>query len=65
MLRDFLEKLDDWNLTIVINNDDLVMIKKCKVQEMMFENTDENSVILNRNLVAFGFYNDELTVRVD
>lgn len=58
-LRDFVNLYDNWNGILVVNNDNLDPIVKGKVEvALSYENVHEKEV------VAFGFYDNELCVRV-
>ena len=58
-LRDFVNLYDNWNGILVVNNDNLDPIVKGKVKvALSYENVHEKEV------VAFGFYDNELCVRV-
>lgn len=58
-LRDFVDLYDNWNGILVVNDDNLKPIVKDKVEvALSYENVYEKEV------VAFGFYDDELCVRV-
>lgn len=58
-LRDFVDLYDNWNGILVVNDEDLNPIVKNEVEAALsYENVHEKEV------VAFGFYDDELCVRV-
>lgn len=58
-LKKFLEMYDNWNGDVVINDDELKPIIKGLPSYILFwGNVDEKEV------VAFGFYDGELAVRV-
>ena len=57
--RDFLDMYDNWNGTVCINNDNLDLIVKGDPYVVLsYKNVSEMEV------VAFGFYDNELCVRV-
>ena len=58
-LRDFVDLYDNWNGILVVNDDNLKPIVRDKVEvALSYKNVYEKEVI------AFGFYDDELCVRV-
>lgn len=58
-LKEFLEMYDNWNGDVVINDDELNPIIRGRPSYILFwGNVDEKEVI------AFGFYDGELAVRV-
>ena len=58
-LRDFVDLYDNWNGILVVNNDNLKPIVRDKVEvDLSYKNVYEKEV------VAFGLYDDELCVRV-
>jgi hypothetical protein len=58
-LYDFVNLYDNWNGILVVNDDNLKPIVKDKVAiALSYGNVHEKEV------VAFGFYDDELCVRV-
>lgn len=58
-LRDFVNLYDNWNGILVVNDDNLDPIVKGEVEvALSYENVNEKEV------VAFGFYDNELCVRV-
>lgn len=61
-LRDLLDLYDNWNNNIVINNDELVPILKCRIFTL-YDNGDLDD-FLDCRVVVFGFYDNELTVRI-
>ena len=58
-LKDFIDMYDNWNGITVANDDDLNLIAKCKTSFIA-----ENKYLQNMEVVSFGFYDDELCVRV-
>lgn len=69
-LRDFLELYDDWNGTTKINDDNLETIIIGNTADIVYEdctfsqNGYSYSQLWNKKVVAFGFYDNELCVRV-
>lgn len=64
-LKDFLDLYDNWNGTLVINTvkeDGWKRIYKGNVAKLV-ENFS-NTVLMDLLVVSFGFYDDELCVRV-
>lgn len=58
-LYDFVNLYDNWNGILVVNDDNLDPIVKDKVEvALSYRNVHEKEVI------AFGFYDNELCVRV-
>ena len=58
-LRDFVNLYDNWNGILVVNDDNLDPIVKGEVEvALSYRNVNEKEV------VAFGFYDNELCVRV-
>lgn len=58
-LRDFVNLYDNWNGILVVNDDNLAPIVKGEVEvALSYGNVNEKEV------VAFGFYDNELCVRV-
>ena len=58
-LKEFLKMYDNWNGYVVINDDELNPIIRGRLSYVLFRgNVDEKEVI------EFGFYDDELVVRV-
>lgn len=58
-LRDFVNLYDNWNGILVVNDDNLDPIVKGEVEvALSYVNVHEKEV------VAFGFYDNELCVRV-
>ena len=65
ILKDFLEMYDNWNGYTVINDNNLKLYARCKTVALA-ENKDKNyTKALNAKVLSFGFYDNELTVRVD
>ena len=57
-LHQLIELFDDWNSIIKVNNYDLTASK-------LFKITDLEGKILNYDVMAFGFYDGQLCVRLD
>lgn len=67
--KDFMDLYENWNGTTVVNDDDLNPIIKCKTSSLMFAEKDTYlskllCTLLNMEVVSFGFYDNELCVRV-
>lgn len=58
--EDFLVMFDDWNRTVIVNNDNLERITSDK-GFLIYENHKE---LFDREVVAFGFYDNELCIRI-
>ena len=58
-LRDFVYLYDNWNGIQVVNDDNLNPIVKGKVQVAL-----SHGNVCEKEVVAFGFYDNELCVRV-
>ena len=58
-LLDFVNMYDNWNGILVINDDNLNQIVKGKVPVAL-----SSGNLFEMEVVAFGFYDDELCVRV-
>ena len=59
-LREFLNLYDNWNGVVCINDDDLNLIIKDKPSCVLSSPGD----LFIREVLAFGFYDNELCVRV-
>lgn len=57
--KDFIDMYDNWNGITVVNDDDLNLIVKCKTVFIA-----ENKYLQDMEVVSFGFYDNELCVRV-
>lgn len=57
-LHQLLDLFDDWNRTLKVNNYDLTASK-------LFKITDLEGKILNYDVMAWGFYDGQLCVRLD
>ena len=58
--EDFLEMFDDWNRTVVVNDNNLDRILSDKGY-LVWENHKE---LFDREVVSFGFYNNKLCIRI-
>ena len=58
-LRDFVYLYDNWNGILVVNDDNLNPIVKGKVEVALSHRN-----VCEKEVVAFGFYDNELCVRV-
>lgn len=58
--KNFMNMYDDWNGITVVNDDNLNLITKGNTTFIVKE---ENG-LLDMTVVSFGFYNNELCVRV-
>lgn len=61
-LRDLLDAYDNWDDNIVINNDNLEPILKGSVMNLYDDGKMDD--LLDWDVVAFGFYDDEIAVRI-
>lgn len=61
-LRDLLDTYDNWDNNIVINNDNLEPILKGRVMNLYDDGKMDD--LLDWDVVAFGFYDDEIAVRI-
>lgn len=72
-LKDFIKLYDNWNGVIVVNDDNLNCIIKARINALMLRvatgKTDSEKYdiddLMNKTVVAFGFYDNELCVRID
>ena len=58
--KDFVELYDNWNGLITVNDDELRPIYCGKT----FKVVDERPEFYEKEVVAFGFYDNELCVRI-
>lgn len=58
--KDFMNMYDNWNGIVVVNNRILNLIAKGTVSYIM----EEENGLLDEEVVSFGFYDNELCVRV-
>lgn len=69
-LKDFLDLYDNWCDGIVTINDDNEtnwefnpVFRQFPIQE--FYDTYKNAPVMEKEILAFGFYDGELTIRID
>jgi len=65
-LKAFLDLYDNWNGITIINDNNLAPLIKGTTSAIAFEDGslyDED--IMASEVIAFGFYDNELTIRVD
>lgn len=58
-VRSILEMYDNWNTTVIVNDNNLREIARGKGYEI-YDNTD----LVNLPVSSFGFYDDEFCIRV-
>lgn len=58
--KNFMELYDNWNGVTTVNDDDLNIIVTGKTSVIIETRAD----LFDKEVVAFGFYDGELTVRV-
>lgn len=58
--KEFMELYDNWNGITTVNDNNLDVIVSGKTSVIMETRTD----LFDKEVVAFGFYDGELTVRV-
>ena len=58
--KQFMYMYDNWNGITVVNDNDLKLIVKDETHVIMSTRED----LFNKTVVAFGFYDNELCVRV-
>jgi hypothetical protein len=59
-VNELLEYFDNWNIDIVINNSNLDCIYKNSISNFW----DERNLLLRSEVDSFGFYDNELCVRI-
>ena len=59
-LKNFIELYDNWNTIAVINDDTLKPIAK----DVLWKIAEDRTDLQEKEVVSFGFYDGELTVRV-
>lgn len=59
-VKDLFELFDNWNIIAVINDNDLNCVKKEKIYYFF----DNNNNLLDYEIVCFGFYDGEITIRI-
>lgn len=60
--KDFIDMYDNWNGLTVVNDDDLKMLVRDRTF-LVAENEDYMD-LWNMEVISFGFYDNELCVRV-
>lgn len=58
--KNFMDLYDNWNETLVVNDNNLNPIVKGNVLDIM----DSEQYLFKKEVIAFGFYDNELTVRI-
>lgn len=58
--KKFMELYDNWNTIVVVNDDTLKPI----VKDVAWKIAEDRIDLHEKEVVSFGFYNGELTVRV-
>lgn len=58
--KDFLEMYDNWNGIVVVNDNNL----RCIAQDKGLLMYEKHPELYKREVVSFGFYDNELCVRV-
>lgn len=61
IFKDFMEMYDNWNGNCVVNDSNLCPIVYGNILRIMEQRKD----LYNRKIVAFGFYDGELVVRLE
>ena len=59
-VNELLEYFDNWDMNIVINNSKLKRIYKNSIRNFW----DERNPLLSSEVASFGFYDNELCVRI-
>ena len=63
--KDFMELYDNWNETTVVDDDDSNLIVRGRTSKIMFGDGELYMPnLMEREVVSFGFFNDELCVIV-
>lgn len=65
--QDFMDLYDNWNGITVVNDNNLNRIIRCQTSKLMFQKPDGQyyfSSLNDAEVVAFGFYDNELCVRI-
>lgn len=60
IINTLLDAFDNWNMNIVINNSKLNCIYKNSISNFW----DERNLLLESEIDSFGFYDNELCVRI-
>ena len=58
--KDFIERYDNWNNVVVVNDDTLKPI----VKDVGWKIAEDRTDLYEKEVVSFGFYDGELCVRV-
>lgn len=58
--KDFMDMYDNWNGRTRVNDNNLELI----LEDVTVNVVDNNPDLWNQTVVAFGFYDDVLTVRI-
>lgn len=62
----FLDMYDDWNGVLCLNDDDLHLIVKGPTVDIVENSSTVKELgLLDADVVSFGFYDDELCVRLN
>lgn len=61
-VKELLDLLDNWNISIIINDNSLNRIIKV---ENIFTFVEKRNPLLKEKVVSFGFYDKEITIRID
>lgn len=65
-LNVFLDMYDDWNGTLCLNDDDLHLIVKGPTVDIIENSSTVKELgLLDADVVCFGFYDNELCVRLN
>lgn len=60
-LKEFLDMYDNWNGNIVVNDNNLNPVVRSKIFILTYRSLPN---LMNKEVIAFGFYDDELAVRL-
>lgn len=64
-LRELLDLYDNWNGMLKVNDDSLQTLYRGKTMDFAFtDGMYYDAELMKRQVVAFGFYDNEFTVRV-
>ena len=61
-VKELIDLFDNWNIPIVINDNNLNRIVK---DQHIFNFLEERKPLLKEKVVSFGFYDGELCIRID
>ena len=64
-LREFLTMYDDWNGYTVINGKNNNLYARIKTDKLLLSENYNYNNILDCKVIAFGFYDNELCIRID